>query len=101
MFDSGVELEELYYDDYYETTTAYFLIEKSVLDELHPGKYPEAEHGCISIEYPTGLIDIDYAQVCISPTKDGSDYDWTDLDLPHEDIEKLLRLIDLKEKVNV
>lgn len=94
-----IEFEELYVGNLLEnTTTAYFIVEKSLLDELLPGKYPDAEHGTISIEYPTNCPEVNMASVMISPTAEGLDYDWTDLDLPYEDVEKLMDMT--REKIN-
>lgn len=85
LFEKKVVSEE------YGTTTLYFLAPKEVLD----GKYPEAEHMTISVEYPTATPEARFAKVMFSPTKNGEDYDWFDADLRYEDI---ARLIDYGEK---
>lgn len=85
-----ISYEESYSSDEYETTTGYFTIDKSLLEKFRPGQYPEAEHGTISIEYPTKHPEANMATVMISPTKDGLDYDWTDIDLSYEAIEMLM-----------
>lgn len=87
-----VKFEEKYVDNEYETTTYYFIIHKALLDFLCPDKYPEADHGEISIEFPTNYPEANMATVQISPIKDGYDYDWSDLNLPYEIIEKLMSL---------
>ena len=89
-----------YVSSTYGTTTGYFIIDKSLLEELCPGRYPEAEHGEISIEYPTDDPQAYMAMVMVSPTKDGSDYDWTDINLPYEIIDVLVNITEMHTKEN-
>ena len=90
--DGLVKFEEKYISDVYGTTTYYFTIDKVLLDLLRPNQYPEAEHGEISVEFPTGYLELGHTYIQISPTKDGSDYDWSDLILCNEILEKLMDL---------
>lgn len=96
--DKRVKFEETYVSEDYGTTTHYFTIEKSLLEELFPNKYPEACRGEISVEFPTDCPDAREAEVCISPTEydeenDGyTDYDWNDVSIPYEEVEALFDL---------
>lgn len=90
MIDTRISYEEAYINNVYGTVTGYFMIDKSLLEELCPGKYPEAEHGEISIEYPVNRPEADMSNVMISPTKDGSDYDWRFIELPQKIVEELI-----------
>jgi hypothetical protein len=96
--DKRVRFEETYVSEDYGTTTHYFTIEKSLLEELFPNKYPEACRGEISVEFPTDCPDAREAEVCISPTEydeenDGyTDYDWNDVSIPYEEVEALFDL---------
>ena len=95
---SEIVFDEAYVSDEHDTTTYYFTAPKSMLDRIFkPGKYPEAIAMEISIEVPTDRQEPCEAEVSISPTmEDGdggtTDYDWTDVDLPYEEIEFLLNL---------
>ena len=102
--DKRVKFEEAYVNEDYGTTTHYFTIEKSLLEELYPNKYPEACGGEISVEFPTGCPEAMVADVCISPTEyDGEsgayiDYDWNDVSLPYEEIEALFDMVKSEEE---
>ena len=98
MIDTQFTYDETYVSDTFETTTGYFMIDKNFLEELRPGQYPEADHGEISVEYPTDCSEASSAIVMVSPTKDGSDYDWTDVDLPSEIIEVLINITEMHVK---
>ena len=95
MLDDRISYEESYVSSTYETTTGYFTIDKSLLEELRPGQYPEAEHGELSVEYPTERPEVNMTTVMVSPTKDGSDYDWADVNLSYEIIEDLISVVEL------
>jgi hypothetical protein len=90
--DKRIEFEERYEKG--EETTLYFIAPKEFLY----GKYPEAEHAEISIEFPTAHPEARYAQVEISPTRYDeeedcyTDYDWREIQLPYEEIEALINL---------
>ena len=98
MIDTQFTYDESYVSDIFETTTGYFMIDKNFLEELRPGQYPEAEHGEISVEYPTDCPEASVATVTVSPTKDGSDYDWTDIELPSEIVEVLVNMTEMHVK---
>lgn len=98
MIDTLFTYEESYLGNTYGTTTGYFMIDKNFLEELRPGRYPEAEHGEISVEYPTDCPEANMATVMVSPTKDGSDYDWTVIELSYEIIEVLINVIEMHVK---
>lgn len=98
MIDARITYDDVHVSDVYETTTVYFMIDKSLLDELRPGQYPDAEHGEISVEFPTSHPTANMSTVMISPTKDGCDYDWTDIELPYEIIEVLINIIEMHVK---
>lgn len=82
-----IEFEESCIDEYYESTTLYFIGPK----EMVVGNYPEAESTTISIEFPINSPHSEDATVMISPTKYGSDYDWSDVYFPEDEIEKLIK----------
>ena len=94
MTDKRIKFEEKYEDEEYGTTTLYFIAPKEMLD----GKYPEAEHAEISIEFPTANPEPAYAIVEMSPTKydeeseSYTDFDWFDVSLPYGEIEELMAL---------
>lgn len=90
----NIKFDESYcsYED--EAVTYYFMADKSLIDELFPEKYPEATSSEISIEVPFSCSEARAASVMVSPTLDcdgcATDYDWSDVAFPFEDIEKLL-----------
>ena len=96
--DERVKFDETYVSEYHGTTTHYFTIEKSLLEEIFPNKYPEAYCGEISVEFPTDCPEAREAMVGISPTEYDeennaySDYDWNDLPLSYEEVEALFAL---------
>ena len=81
-----IEFDERYESELYNTTTLYFVGPKEILSD----KYPECESVEISIEFPSDEPDCLCPAVCISPTKDGSDYDWTCLYIPKEVFDELI-----------
>ena len=83
-----VQREDRYDDTELNTTTVYF----TAPAELLAGKYPEAESMEISVEFPMDKPEAKYARVMVSPTRDGSDYDWCDVDMSCGEIEKLMAL---------
>lgn len=92
IIDNKFQFEDRYDSELYETTTFYIIAPKEILGD----KYPDAEFATLSIEVPTERM-FDYnATVMVSPTKYDEqeegymDYDWCDLELPLEDIRKLL-----------
>ena len=95
MIDARITYDDMHVSEVYETTTVYFMIDKSLLEELRPGQYPDAEHGDISVEFPTSHPTANMTTVMISPTKDSTDYDWTDIDLPYEVIDELMASVEL------
>ncbi len=88
MIDSRIKFDEKYVSDVYGTTTLYFIAPKEFLNN----KYPDAESTEISVEFPTNNPEPTHASVMFSPTKDGEDYDWYNVDLSYDDIEKLIAL---------
>ena len=96
-----MNMENIVLDEIYESdagsTTYYFISPKELLTYLLPYKdYKEAVSMEISIDFPTKHIEPKYASVCISPTRDidgvMDDYDWTDVDLAYEEIDKLIEI---------
>lgn len=100
LIDDHFKYEDRYDSREYGTTTLYFTGPASLLS----GKYPEAESATISVEFPKEHMEPGFATVMISPCKyfeeaDGyEDYDWTDLDLPYEDIDRLFSLAQRAQK---
>ena len=99
--DKRIRFDETYVNEECGTTTHYFTIEKSLLEEIFPNKYPEAYCGEIWVEFPTDCIDAREAYVAVSPTEydeenDGyTDYDWNDLSISYAEIEALLNLVEI------
>lgn len=91
-----IEADESYYSPEFETMTYYFTADKSLINELFPDKYPEAVSTEISVEIPVSSYEARNASVMVSPTEEYNDSlldsDWSDYNLPYEEIEKLLDL---------
>lgn len=86
---SEIEFEERYDNEEYGTTTLYFIAPKEILGD----KYPEAEHATISIEFDFTSMNPRDPSVMVSPTKDGLDYNWQDVNHLDPDIlEKLIHM---------
>ena len=78
---SKIKFEEAYDNAQFEECTLYFIAPKDLVKD----KYPEAEHFTISLELTTRTT-------MISPTKNGMDYDWYDVELDNDTIDKLICL---------
>lgn len=72
---SKVKFEEAY------DNTPYFIAPKDLVKDKHP----EADHSTISLELRTRTA-------MISPTKNGTDYDWYDIELEPDTIDKLIAM---------
>lgn len=85
----GVEFDERYDSDEYNTTTLYFTAPK----ELLPDDYPDAVSAEISIEFLANHPFYHEASVMISPTNaEGNDYDWDDWLIDAGIFDKLVRI---------
>ena len=78
---SKIKFEEAYDNAQFEECTLYFIAPKDLVKD----KYPEAEYFTISLELMTRTA-------MISPTKNGMDYDWSDIELDNDTIDKLICL---------
>ena len=78
---SKIKFEEAYDNVPFQEYTLYFIAPKDLVKD----KYPEAEHSTISLELTTRTA-------MISPTKNGIDYDWSDVELDNYTIDKLISL---------
>ena len=78
---SKIKFEEVYDNAPCEEFTLYFIAPIDLVKD----KYPEAEHSTISLELTTRTT-------MISPTKDGVDYDWYDIELDNDTIDRLIAL---------
>ena len=78
---SKIKFEEAYDNAPFQEYTLYFIAPKDLVKD----KYPEAEHFAISLELTTRTA-------MISPTKNGMDYDWSDVELDNDTIDKLICL---------
>ena len=78
---SKIKFEEVYDNAPFEEFTLYFIAPIDLVKD----KYPEAEHSTISLELTTRTT-------MISPTKDGVDYDWYDIELDNDTIDRLIAL---------
>ena len=102
MLDERIKFDERYDSEDYGTTTLYFIAPKEMLKEFIPAKsYPDAISMEISIEFPTEHIEADYANVCVSPTREDEngteDYDWHDVNIPYDEIEGLIKLAKISD----
>ena len=99
MLDKRIEFDESYIDEAEGTITLYFIVPKDLFPEIDE----EAEHAEISIECPIGNLSANHSQVQWSPTKwDGygyTDYDWTDISMPYEEIEAFIKLAEESERM--
>lgn len=78
---SKIEFEEAYDNTPFKEYTLYFIAPRDLVKD----KYPEAEHSTISLELTTRTT-------MISPTKDGIDYDWSDIELDNDTMDRLIAL---------
>lgn len=78
---SKIKFEEAYDNVPFQEYTLYFIAPKDLVKD----KYPEAEHSTISLELTTRTT-------MISPTKNGMDYDWYDVEFDNNTIDKLIAL---------
>ena len=78
---SKIEFEEAYDNAPFEEYTLYFIAPRDLVKD----KYPEAEHSTISLELTTRTT-------MISPTKNGMDYDWSDIKLDNDTMDRLIAL---------
>lgn len=78
---SKIKFEEAYDNAPFEEFTLYFIAPKDLVKD----KYPEAEYSTISLELTTRTT-------MISPTKNGMDYDWSDIKLDDDTMDRLIRL---------
>lgn len=90
---SSVILEEKCQQSKYGVKILYFVAPVAWLD----GRYPDAIRAEISVEYPIYQPEAQFAKVMMSPTKEDEngnmkDYDWFDLELSDDDIQKLIEL---------
>lgn len=97
MLDERIKFDERYDSEDYGTTTLYFIAPKEMLKEFIPTKYyPDAISMEISIEFPTNHIEANYANVCVSPTREDEngteEYDWNDVNITNDEIEGLIKL---------
>ena len=78
---SKIKFEEVYDNAPFKEFTLYFIAPIDLVKD----KYPEAEHSTISLELTTRTT-------MISPTKDGVDYDWYNIELDNDTIYRLIAL---------
>lgn len=89
----NLEFDERYDSEEYGTTSLYFTAPKEYLkDFLYEGlEFPEAVSMELSLEYPQS--DPTYVSIQVSPTNEkGEDYDWFDVVLSDQDIQRLLKI---------
>lgn len=84
---SKIKFEEAYDNTPFEEYTLYFIAPRDLVKD----KYPEAEYSTISLELTTRTA-------MISPTKNGMDYDWSDIELDNGTIDRLIALYVLHKK---
>lgn len=97
---NGIKFDERYDSECYGTTTLYFTAPKELIEKFKPNEYTDIISTEISVEFPSDKIEPKYGSAMVSPTKEIgtdelSDFDWTDVDLPYEDIEGLIGIAEL------
>lgn len=96
MIDRRIQFDDKWVKEDEGVTRLYFIAPKDTLGS----QYPDAEHAEICVEFPTERPKANCSVVSVSPTKyfeeeDGYvDYDWSDVDLPDEEIKELIALPD-------
>ena len=93
---SRIIFEETYVTE--GEVTFYFTGDAALFQELMGHEEPGATGTTLSISCPTAYVGAEHASVQISPSLqtvvDGKesvvDYDWSDIDLPYEDIDWLI-----------
>lgn len=83
------EIEDIAPNEAFGLTTVYFIGPKEPLSKI----YPKCESTEISVEFLTEKPHGSYPCLMISPTKNGTDYNWNDLYI--EDYEAVHNLIDI------
>lgn len=84
---SKIKFEEAYDNTPFHEFTLYFIAPKDLVKD----RYPEADHSTISLELTTETT-------MISPTKNGVDYDWSDIKFDEDTIDGLIRLYVLHKR---
>lgn len=85
---SKLTFDEAVINKNFGTIILYFTAPKEWVEKEHP----KAESAEICVEMPLNRMKPDWAFVMISPTKDGTDYEWTDLDIPESAVEKMIAM---------
>ena len=102
MLDERIQFEESVTVENSDVIVAFFKIDKSLLEEIFPFDYPEAESGTISIGYsnakPFNALTWKTTSAKISPTTDYHDYDWSDFECNIELIKDLVTAADERIK---
>ena len=80
------EIEDIFYTPEFNSFCLYFIGPKEMIID----SYPDAESTELSIDFVNDNTHSESVEVMISPTKDGSDYDWNYFKLDAEEIDKLI-----------
>ena len=90
---SRFQFDEVYRNDGYGEIVVYFNA-----PDFRLADYPESESTEISVCFPIGEVEPAKALTAISPTRWNGDhfidYDWHDITLSYEDIERLMAVAD-------
>lgn len=78
---SKIDFEEAYDNAQFKEHTLYFTAPRDLVKDKHP----EAEHSTISLELTTRTA-------MISPTKSGTNYDWSAIKLDNDTMDRLISL---------
>ena len=96
MLDSRVKFNDSYEDKENETVTFYYLAPIDYIKTILGKEYKEAVALDISLEFPVDNIEADYVFAQASPVReieDGTEsYDWSDIVLDKDDINRLISL---------
>lgn len=96
--DIRLRFEETAINESTGEITHYFIGDKTLLNELSHGRYPEADGMTLSVCLPGRDSTADEALVEFSPFLDEegcvTDYDWNGLYLPTEEVRELIKMAD-------
>ena len=93
-----IDISRFKFDEVYKNPGFWEIIVYFNAHDFRLEEYPESESTEISIGFPIGEIEPSKAMVMVSPTKwdcgEAIDYDWHDISMSHEDIERLMAVAD-------
>lgn len=85
---SKLELEDRWDSELLGNTVLFFNAPKEWIAD----KYPKAKSAEISVGFTTASPFRNLCSVMVSPTKDGNDYDWHNLELDDKTVKELIKI---------